>query len=271
MRLIVRELEQRGVNVRCDDAEEDSDHIAILSEWDTYYGRIMPATFAAALTGGMPASIRRYAYLQGLDGIIPEAESEEVDTKEKEKRSRPEGRSQLDYVRRLAHQLQRERGILQRSQDKDIKAIGVLGSDVYDKLLMLQALRDVYPDVIFFTTDLDARLIQPSEQQWTRNLIVASAYGLQVGAGDRIQLPPFRGSYMAAMYHACRRAVSRSDPADTLRAKVFEIARRQAVSLDERKIRRVPLKLGMPGLSAMLVALLTLMIFLVTRLRGDFA
>ena len=48
------------------------------------------------------------------------------------------------------------------------KAIGVLGSDVYDKLLILQALKQNFPHAIFFTTDLDARLFPPREIQWTR-------------------------------------------------------------------------------------------------------
>ena len=55
-----------------------------------------------------------------------------------------------------------------------------LGSDVYDKLLILKALKKGLPGAIFFTTDLDARYSLPSEFQETKNLIVASPFGLQL-------------------------------------------------------------------------------------------
>ena len=38
----------------------------------------------------------------------------------------------------------------------------MLGSDVYDKLLILQALRPAFPRAVFFTTDLNARLAYPA-------------------------------------------------------------------------------------------------------------
>ena len=44
----------------------------------------------------------------------------------------PEGRTQYDYLKRLRHRLQTL---------PNVKAIGVVGSDVYDKLLVLRALK----------------------------------------------------------------------------------------------------------------------------------
>ena len=41
---LINELEQRQVN-------PDKDHIVLLSEWDTFYGRALPLTFAAAYQG----------------------------------------------------------------------------------------------------------------------------------------------------------------------------------------------------------------------------
>ena len=70
---------------------------------------------------------------------------------------RPEGRGQLDYVLRLAAALKEE----EAKNGEEFRAIGVLGSDVYDKLLILQALRPTFPRAIFFTTDLNARLGLP--------------------------------------------------------------------------------------------------------------
>ena len=56
----------------------------------------------------------------------------------------------------------------------------MLGSDVYDKLLILQALRPEFPNANFFTTDLDALLLPDKKSHYTRNLIVTSSYGLQL-------------------------------------------------------------------------------------------
>ena len=67
-----------------------------------------------------------------------------------------------------------------RANEGEIKAIGVVGTDFYDKYLVLQALRQRFPDVIFFTTDLDARFLHPDNFKWTRNLIVASNFGLSL-------------------------------------------------------------------------------------------
>ena len=53
---------------------------------------------------------------------------------------RASGRSQLDYVRRLSEQLRETKRRL-AAQGKELFAIGVVGSDVYDKLMILQALR----------------------------------------------------------------------------------------------------------------------------------
>ena len=61
----------------------------------------------------------------------------------------PEGRAQYDYLRRLRRPIE-ELG--------NVSAIGVVGSDVYDKLLVLRALKPYFPDCVFFTTDLDDSL-----------------------------------------------------------------------------------------------------------------
>src|SRR5262249_18327199 len=94
---------------------------------------------------------------------------------------RPENRSQFDYIRRLAKRIKLEasdkasdmntleekqgsalwtilRPVLFTPRKPAISAIGVLGTDPYDELLILQALRQEFPDTIFFSTDLDARL-----------------------------------------------------------------------------------------------------------------
>ena len=162
--------------------------IALISEWDTLYGRSLPRTFVAVAndwrkkqlaksrtnrrwrsismhfarssirTGCIairisPASManchpRKTGRMRGAKG----KPGEKGMGLSRSKR-RPVGRSQLDYLRRLVEQLKQE----ERTADGEFKAIGVLGSDVYDKLMILQALRKISPRALF-TTDLDSRL-----------------------------------------------------------------------------------------------------------------
>src|SRR5262249_4248934 len=174
-----------------------------------------------------------YSYLRGLDGTVPHPHAEAKTDKSqapsgiqsadelaavREALERPEGNGQLDYLRRLADsldvleaQLGSDCGAWARFRNRcrRIVAIGVLGSDVYDKLLVLQALRPRFPDVIFFTTDLDAVLVHPTQVQWTRNVVIASAFGLRLAESLQQAIPPFRDSYQTATFMATLGALGR--------------------------------------------------------------
>ena len=158
-------------------------------------------------------NVQRYSYLSGLDGEVPGNESVKVARGENPKananvkdilagglQERSEGTSQLDYVRALAMRIQDE--------GEGAKAIGILGTDPYDALLILKALRPAFPYAIFFTVDLDARHLQASEYKWTRNMVVASPFGLQLDGSLQRDVPPFRGSYQTATYFAVLQAVN---------------------------------------------------------------
>src|SRR5262249_44981460 len=67
---------------------------------------------------------------------------------------------------------------LRQQDSKGVEAVGILGSDLYDKLLVLQALRPLVPNALFFTTDLDALVLHPTALTYTRNLLVASSFAL---------------------------------------------------------------------------------------------
>jgi hypothetical protein len=230
-------------------------HIALISEWDTFYGRTFPEAFRKSLENAYPLSFKeeintrlhRVTYLRGIDGKGPrialEQKDKAVDGKgsdraDKNGIERPVGAGQLDYLRRLADSLERE--------SEQIAAIGVVGSDVYDKLLVLQALRDRFPGKIFFTTDLDANLLHPQEREWTRNLIVASHFGLEAHPRWQEGVPPFRGSYQTAQFFSTKLALdalhglppvpSHTDwqaQIDALRGapRIFEIGRSGAFDL----------------------------------------
>jgi len=173
-------------------------------------------------------NILQYSYLSGLDGEASNDQAKRAklkeDSKEKDKAEgkgrfrdidsyeRPEGPSQLDYVRRLVARIKAE--CHDGSQDRDqpngkVKAIGILGRDPYDALLILQAMREQFPNALFFTTDLDARYFHEDEQKWTRNLIVASQFGLQLDLSLQQSIPPFRSSLQTSSFFAVLQAIGR--------------------------------------------------------------
>lgn len=241
---LFREFNRRRVRV-------GTDAIALIGEWDSFYARSLPITFSAVacrytgrcstmddgvdrlLAGTLSPrtlNIRQYSYLSGLDGEASVDQSLPSKPKEgdKDKREagqaklrdiasyeRPEGPSQLDYVRRLVAQIKAEeqgnesvgtRGEVEQ-QGKKVKAIGILGRDAYDALLILQAVREQFPNVLFFATDLDARYFHEDEQKWTRNLIVVSHFGLQLDPSLQQSIPPFRSSLQTSTFFAVLRAI----------------------------------------------------------------
>ena len=183
-------------------------------------------------TGEMlpPGHIHLFHYLRGLDGSPPSNRgggSDSTDWSRGNNTSRsgrePEsewtlgntagrdleraiGPRQFDYMRRLANDLLEEERNLNR-EGQSIRAIGVVGSDVYDKLLTLQALRRRFPRATFFTTDLDARLSHPGDYGWNRNLIIASGFGLELGRSFQQAIPPFRDSYQTSSFLAVQLAM----------------------------------------------------------------
>lgn len=260
---LVEELNRRRVDLgSCPekDSEQDSGNeckrtVALISEWDTLYGRSLPRTFAAiaavaSTKGGSrdndraldteinklrrdewPKWISHHSYLAGLDGELPSRGSGKTDGKDNEKGEddilskgkawyegqsqharenaalKPEGRGQLDYVVRLAEALKKE-----EANNVEFKAIGVLGGDVYDKLLILQALRAKFPRAVFFTTDLNARLAYPDQWESTRNLIIASHFGLELQPALQTPIPPFRDSYQTSLFYAALMALEHLVP-----------------------------------------------------------
>jgi hypothetical protein len=95
-----------------------------------------------------------------------------------------------------------------------LKAIGLLGSDVYDKLELLKALRPIFPDVVFFTNHLEARFAHPDEWRETHNLLIVSDYGLSIndpgkkrGRLREQSVGPFRDSGQTTLYEATLEAI----------------------------------------------------------------
>lgn len=220
------------------------DRVFLLSEWDTAYGRYLPQsvseTFGAdnsSFAGchlNTSHGIMHASYLRGLDGRLPSrrAAKEAQSSGGQHDRQTPgqsseqpdggepsatpetigrfesaEGQSQFDYLRRLTETLKECDKQLRFEGAGRIAAIGVLGSDVYDKLLLLQALRPAFPDATFFTTDLDELLLPQDKLRYTRNLLVASGYGLTLTPDLQKDVLPFRSSYQTSIFLATTLAI----------------------------------------------------------------
>ena len=210
---VLRELEWRGA---CQSAGEE---IAVVTEQDTIYGRVFADVMKEARDergyDDDVCGVVKFGYLRSVDGELPPdpSQTERSTSKPMEpagtKQQRPwsvarsvgdyersHGDAQLDYARRLADRIAFES---QGDQGNRVVAIGVLGSDVYDKELVLRALKDRLPTATFFTTDLDARMTDPSVNAWMRNTIVGSAYGFTL---QNQRSGGFRSSYQTALYRA---------------------------------------------------------------------
>ncbi len=263
---LVKELKHRGVKL----GSEEKDHIVIISEWDTFYGRALPLSFAISVEKDRqiekdrqkrvddsnkatpwPKRIHKMTYMRGLDGMLPRSDNESgissilkaTDALKRGKDNsnlgyytpnfkQPLGKAQFDYIRRLQEKiehLQTHAGEdnTGKALDGKVRAIGVMGSDIYDKLLILRALRPKFPNAIFFTNDLDARLFHHSELPWTRNLIVASSYGLQLHPDLQKDIPPFRNVYQSSVFVATLQALEVIGDIDfkQVRPRIFEIGR----------------------------------------------
>lgn len=282
---LVGELELRQIFLRGTTSTEPSaleshiDHVAVVSEWDTFYGRALPMSFAAAvlppgngLTRLMDGSepfpywIHSFVYLRGIDGRAPDEntpvdmgkenqkfKSEQVSQKPSQQvEEAPEGVAESDYLRRLADQLVDLDGDLRRRGMNGLRAVGVLGSDVYDKLLVIRALRSRLPGAIFFTTAIDARYALSTQWKDTHNLIIASPYGLRLHQYYQGAIPPFRDAYQTAAFSATLRAVRDGTPAAWTKfnlgpPRLFEIGRSGAIELTVDGAKPNPLNPETPG------------------------
>lgn len=272
--MLVQELSCRGIDWH------KPYHIALISEWDSVYGRSLPQSFTNAIANARrdywvrqpDPGIVQFSYLKGLDGQTTAesksqtrgkeglGDSQKDQEKQREQNlsdlQKPEGNSQLDYIPRLALQLREKEGNWTKKDRFD--AIGILGSDVYDKLLLLQSLRQHFPDAIFFTTDLDARLFHASQLRWTRNLIVASSFGLRLNDELQGTITPFRDSYQTAQYLACLNALGKNcELTNDDIPRCFEIGRRGPVDLSDspgtvHPMPRVKLALPWPDIRRIL-------------------
>jgi hypothetical protein len=240
--------------------------IALFGEWDSAYGRAMLNIFQAKVPRNW--QLRTYSLLRGVDGSTPHSPDDDpaqtmLSLGDERRggitdigilagsgaaaRTMPFGRAQLDAFRRQADRLTDEIEHAPRPGERGrLVAVGVLGADIFDKLLVIQAMRERYPGVMLFSTDLDAMFLHPSLNRWCRNLLIASGHGLvpdpptrAVETDDRtVRFPPFRDTYQTATFAAARLALGISGLGDlrdadlgTLAPRMYEVGRERAYDL----------------------------------------
>lgn len=233
----------------------DLSEVAIITERDTHYGRQLPLSLCTAFNCDAE-KLQQFYYLRGIDAYQASSEKNKGETKQtappqgnrlsiSNHTHPPTGQSQYDYLRRLATQIEQLRDSRENKKEK-LKAIGIFGSDIYDKLLILQALRSRFPGVLFFTTDLDAQMMHPQHWRWTRNLIVASNFDLHLNNDYQKSFPPFRDAYQTSFYLStlvaadhrimekiCSDATKCSDFFGGIKPIIFEIGRNGPVRLTD--------------------------------------
>jgi hypothetical protein len=221
-------VDPRAIRCSAEFQGNQGKYVVIVSELDTLSGQMLPRTlrnrFHCVFQASPPRArecdvLQVFSYLRGIDGKLPEKEQKDETTSQSGARSEvaepdplrapsPEtnsasGRSQIDFLRRLEGDLVRFHAEKRAQGEDGIVAIGVMGTDVYDKLLVLRALRGRFPSVCFFTTDSDAELSLSQEYPTTRNVVVASHFGLRLHPDLQGETPPFRDSYQTATYFQC--------------------------------------------------------------------
>src|SRR5882724_11837626 len=262
LRELMAELARRRVSVvpqRTPDGSPVSKvaDVVILTEWDTPYGRSLSTIFAAQASrrtireiirqpDTWPTWVHPYRYLRGIDGQLPGDQAKETQRDQTQKTQlgqdtvaieATEGLNQSDYLRRLARQMKEDNARLQREDGSGIRAIGLLGQDVYDKLMILRALRPEFPDAIFFTNNYDAHFERRDDWGDTHNLIIASPFGSTLPETyiEGMHIPPFRDTNQTSMYVGTLVATGRmtKEEADSLswQPRIFEVSRHGAYDL----------------------------------------
>jgi hypothetical protein len=201
--VLINELGIRHVSLTPRDSAF-GDHVVILTELDNKYGRSLANMFS-----GYQTDI--YHYLHGIDGRLPgdlPKQNQLNDTQKNQTATASaaveatEGQNQSDFLRRLARELKNEDIKWGREEGKHLRAIGLLGSDIFDKLMILRALRPEFPDAIFFTNNFDAQFELRDVWDDARNLVIASPFGSVLPDGYQGELAPFRDTNQISMFAA---------------------------------------------------------------------
>lgn len=254
---LVDELSRRRVLPKLEDAGEtggvkmDKNHILLIGEWDTRYGRNITKTMRDAMIArvieqwakeshrksGAPAgaelesrvakNIYELEFMQAFGSVKSPTEPRAGAGGKDGGEPVAAGASQEDYLRRAQYHLRRQQsGFL--GDGRTYTAVGIFASSVYDKLLAIMAVREALPNAVLFTTDIDSELVNPAQFERNRNLLIGSTHSLALRDGLQGGTPPFRDCLQTSVYLT------------TLRSLKIIFADRSDCSLEVGKSRLVP-------------------------------
>ena len=238
--------------------KEPSDEVMIITEQDSENARNLTSTFCRHFSEDKKSDacksngIKNVFYLKGLDAnqlIIDKQDKNEGhqgSSKQTDRRAvidlhdpspLPVGPSQVDYLHRLAKEIKDSHNDIDiDKRDSGIKAVGIFGSDFNDKLRILEALRAEMPEILVFTTDLDAQMFSPQHWQAARNLVVASHFDLRLDPEYQEHFPGFRDSQQTNIfYHTIKLFKDGVTIPENILPKIFEIGRNGPVHLAQEK------------------------------------
>ncbi|MCC8995832.1 MAG: hypothetical protein LM517_01955 [Nitrosomonas sp.] len=261
-------MQQQGINkaisffgflkkeILCVMNQCEQDSLVLIHEQDSSYSRDLARLIKNEFNeiSNTKDSVTTFAYFRGLDGKIPDIKDNDKEPARNEKKEisgllaqmddappeHAEGRNQFDYLHRLTDVIEK---LDVDSDSHRIRAIGIIGNDVYDKLIILRALRERFRDKFFFTTDLDARYLHADQNKWSRNLVVASSFDFTMNEGLQSSTMPFRASYQTSTFFATLLAIQDSEKSGAsdqvleeklnkwLRPQIFEIGNTEAIHL----------------------------------------
>jgi amino acid transporter len=196
--------------------------------------------------------IKNVFYLKGLDAYLQTVQKQDKNEGEQATNKRAErlsvvdmdnpttlalGPRQLDYFHRLAEQIKgTHEEISLKKRDSGIKAVGIFGSDIYDKLLIFGALRAEMPNMLVFTTDLDAQMFHPKHWLSARNLVVASHFNLLLNEEYQKQFPAFRDSQQTNIFYRTIGIVKDDiEKFENTSPQIFEVGRNGPIRLPQEK------------------------------------
>lgn len=248
---LAKELKLRNI-------KEPSDEVMIITEQDSENARNLANAFCKsynsveqAVRDEKPDSckIKNVFYLKGLDANQPIIDKQDKNgdyqaaSKQADRRAvidlhdpspLPVGPSQVDYLHRLAKEIKDSHNDIDiDKRDSGIKAVGIFGSDFNDKLRILEALRAEMPEILVFTTDLDAQMFSPQHWQVARNLVVASHFDLRLDPEYQEHFPGFRDSQQTNIFYQTIKLFK--DDIKKPEHKIFEIGRNGPVLLAQEK------------------------------------
>lgn len=214
--VLLEELTRRGIKV-------GTDSIALVGEWESYYSKNLFTMFSAAACSNVTRGAGpRYINIEEAVDQVRANDSCSM------------GLEITKYTYTTSYLEHQKADIVARIKFGKPRAIGILGADPSVTLSILQDLKKEFPHVLFFTTVLDFNYLNNSEQKRTRNLLVASQFGLQLHSSLQQNIPPFYNSLQTSTYLSVLRAMDRISPeivSGAASPRLFEIGRYGAVDL----------------------------------------